>query len=637
MSDKKISLFVNQFIPNFIVREHPKLVMFLKKFLEYTERYNEVIIFDILNIYEGDYDPEQNGLFYQGQYINIDFLDTEVDRILDLKGNLIKGETSGAIYLVEDVVFSTLDGKYILKARANAGTFLLEGEKVAQVDIGEYTRISNLILYRDIDETIEEFISLHTTEYLFGISSNISTDIKNLIKNIRQFYRSKGTEQSFKFLFRAIFNAEVEFYYPRDDILRVSDGKWFQPYFLQLVDDSNINDFRNLSIRGTTSNTRADVERIVLDFSNDSVPDVPIDVPLGTGTQVSPTEVSYADIDGNGTSMTITITGNGDTLQLVADGVIINGFSGSDVVTVTLSAGEFSTLSFTNEGQTVDVFNFTPVLQNEQFPNGSGFVNGAGGFQLATNGSINAELSIPGPTFSFDHSGSPGSGLKITTVSAENTGGSGGGAGSGGGSSSNDPPMLEVTIKEGELIEGETIVDVNSNSSISGVIQTITEKPGRWLNNDGRLSSDKVLQDNFFYQDFSYVLRTEVSIALFEDLVKKLIHPAGLLLFGEFVAADEVILEVNITIFNSTIVINTETEILEVNLTQENSANILQELASEFFDTTYRKIDENKEDYPWAQLFDTIEQFDNVDLAPFEDNPDDPAYLVPESTLIINN
>jgi len=124
---------------------------------------------------------------------------------------------------------------------------------------------------------------------------------------------------------------------------------------------------------------------------------------------------------------------------------------------------------------------------------------------------------------------------------------------------------------------------------------------------------------------------------LFEDIIRKINHPAGFLLFGEFVGSSETILGVNLSTFDSNFDLSSLEELMAVNLSIADITNQLTtEFASAFFNTTYRIIDENKEDHPWDILFDTNSQFDNVDLSPFTDTPDDPAYITPDSTLIIN-
>jgi hypothetical protein len=57
---------------------------------------------------------------------------------------------------------------------------------------------------------------------------------------------------------------------------------------------------------------------------------------------------------------------------------------------------------------------------------------------------------------------------------------------------------------------------------------------GQFLNADGKVSeASKKMQDNLFYQDFSYVVKVGQSIDKYRDAVKKLLHPVGLALFGE--------------------------------------------------------------------------------------------------------
>ena len=60
-----------------------------------------------------------------------------------------------------------------------------------------------------------------------------------------------------------------------------------------------------------------------------------------------------------------------------------------------------------------------------------------------------------------------------------------------------------------------------------------TYPKGLFTNNDGFLSDKKFLQDSFYYQKFSYVLRTGSNIADWSNAFTRLIHPAGFKFFGE--------------------------------------------------------------------------------------------------------
>jgi len=60
------------------------------------------------------------------------------------------------------------------------------------------------------------------------------------------------------------------------------------------------------------------------------------------------------------------------------------------------------------------------------------------------------------------------------------------------------------------------------------------EERGDWIDNRGRLSeSTMVIQDSNFYQIFSYLVRSDVSISDWGPLFTQIAHPAGWNLFGE--------------------------------------------------------------------------------------------------------
>lgn len=86
--------------------------------------------------------------------------------------------------------------------------------------------VKNLLKYQDVDTTVDLFLEKLEAEFMAQIPKNIDIDRRKLLKNIRSFYASKGTEKSYEFLFNILFNETVEFYYPKNDILKASDGKW---------------------------------------------------------------------------------------------------------------------------------------------------------------------------------------------------------------------------------------------------------------------------------------------------------------------------------------------------------------------------------------------------------------------------
>jgi sugar lactone lactonase YvrE len=78
----------------------------------------------------------------------------------------------------------------------------------------------------DVDLT-DLFIQKFYDNFMPFIPKNTAADKTLILKNIKDFYRSRGSEKSIRFLMRILFDEEVDFYYPQTDILRASAGKWF--------------------------------------------------------------------------------------------------------------------------------------------------------------------------------------------------------------------------------------------------------------------------------------------------------------------------------------------------------------------------------------------------------------------------
>ena len=76
---------------------------------------------------------------------------------------------------------------------------------------------------------------------------------------------------------------------------------------------------------------------------------------------------------------------------------------------------------------------------------------------------------------------------------------------------------------------------------VLGVLGTF---PGRWLPGqnggigglpttpDSLLDTNKVIQDSYYWQDFSYDIQSGTTIDKYRDIVKTLLHPAGMKMFG---------------------------------------------------------------------------------------------------------
>jgi len=126
-------------------------------------------------------------------------------------------------------------------------------------------RTKNILNYKDIDKTSTEFLDYFYNDFLSYFPPEILADKQKLIKLARELYQSKGTPSSYKFLFRVLYNSDVDFFYTKDAVLRASAGKWYIAKSLKLAtSDRNFLNINNLRIFGELTKSIATIENSVV-------------------------------------------------------------------------------------------------------------------------------------------------------------------------------------------------------------------------------------------------------------------------------------------------------------------------------------------------------------------------------------
>jgi len=121
----------------------------------------------------------------------------------------------------------------------------------------------NLLNYADVDATLDEFVQYFIKDFLPYIPEDALADKRKLLKIARDFYLAKGTEKSYKFLFRALYNSDAEVFNTSDVVLRASDGKWIISKSLKInSSDPNWLLINNLKLFGETSKSYATVDYV---------------------------------------------------------------------------------------------------------------------------------------------------------------------------------------------------------------------------------------------------------------------------------------------------------------------------------------------------------------------------------------
>lgn len=143
--------------------------------------------------------------------------------------------------------------------------FIKEYYRFMHEEQGPSYVINNILANKDVDTVVDAFISLVEKEIGAGFTTQLSADKTNLYKNIVQFYQAKGSVESFKLLFRLLYNTDIDVSFPKEKILVASDGRWIQQnsIFIEVTEGNPFDLFANIVDVVTTDRVvKVEVERI---------------------------------------------------------------------------------------------------------------------------------------------------------------------------------------------------------------------------------------------------------------------------------------------------------------------------------------------------------------------------------------
>ncbi len=394
-----------------------------------------------------------------------------------------------------------------------------------------YEFIGDLRNYFNIDKTVDDFLKYFKTQFAEDVPEAIFVNANRpqVLKKIRDFYRSKGSEKSFQFLFRLLFKEEIEFYFPSVDILRVSDGRFTSDKIIRVIDTTGTGGVYNLigkMIVGSLSGAKASVELILNEqIGVFEVSTIYLSGVVGSfvsGETITDGTNIYT-LGGMITGYTITNPGNNYSLSSTIP-ISGGGGLGANFIIDKLSSGSITTATIVSGGSGYIVGDYLTIDNTDKLEidgrTASVFVKTVDGSGAIT--SLEIENGGYGyTTLPLVTGGGTGTNASITLA----------GQGIGGirklkqfnnGFNYTSVPTMDLT----SLGDGTaTIVPI-----VSGYDGNSQE---RWVGDDGQLSAANYIQDSSYYQAFSYVIKSSNTIGKWKDVVKRLIHPAGLALFGE--------------------------------------------------------------------------------------------------------
>ena len=254
---KTLSALIERQLPEFISAEYPLFVKFLQKYYEQLENVGQPL--DIINnlSHYGDIDNYENKILNESTTLT--FALTETAQTISVLDTSSFPNENGYILIDEECIFyktKTATSFQNCYRNISATTQLGDiynsstvknvpasesGQGTLHINSSKVINISNLFLYAFVKNFETQYLSSFPEESL-----KPSVDKKTLIKNIKNFYQSKGTEQSIQFIFNSIVSQNAKdvptVYYPKDKTLKPSNGTWIDKYALKVkVFSGNVN------------------------------------------------------------------------------------------------------------------------------------------------------------------------------------------------------------------------------------------------------------------------------------------------------------------------------------------------------------------------------------------------------------
>lgn len=209
-----------------------------------------------------------------------------------------------------------------------------------------------LLDYKDVDETVDDFVIYLKEKYLKQIQFETVTQTRQLIKNSLDLYRSKGTERSVDLFFRAIFGRPAEVYYPGEDIFKLSDGTWVKPTYLEVTPSPYNEVFVGKQIEGVTSGATAFVERYI----RRKIQNKYVDILYISALSGNFSTGELLTLPGQSLKNIPTVIGSMTTLQVIIGG---SGFSVGDIVDLQTVNGKQGKARVTSISDVTGIVEFT--------------------------------------------------------------------------------------------------------------------------------------------------------------------------------------------------------------------------------------------------------------------------------------
>jgi hypothetical protein len=251
-------------------------------------------------------------------------------------GETVVGASSGASATIVEVKTNSIIVQLVSRTIFNYSEIINGQTSIATATLSTIKdnvgRASgNLLNYKTLETSIDKYVDYLKEELYPSIPITYYGDKRLVAQYFKDFFESKSNEQSYRFLFKLLYDEEIEFYYPGTDILRVSDGNFEKTQIIRTIavsaDARDIFLFLNKTIRGETSGVLANVIDIKKFFVG-AVEIAEMTLKLVSGTFTAGEDI--VDIDDE--DLSTTIFGIVSSITIVDGG---SGYEAGDIITIT--------------------------------------------------------------------------------------------------------------------------------------------------------------------------------------------------------------------------------------------------------------------------------------------------------------
>jgi len=210
----------------------------------------------------------------------------------------------------------------------------------------------DLSSFRDIDKTLESFINEFKKELAYNLPLVVE-DERFLLSRIKDQYLSKGSEASYKLLFKLLYGKNVELVYPGRQMLIASDGRWNQE--ISVFAQVDYGDADDIVGKLVDIQTAGRILRVLVDKKESLVGEIDRIVKIGKSYEIAATGVTGSN------TITVATTTGIEIGQLVTAPQNGGGIVGNTKVVSIL--GNVVTLSNNN----INTVNSSLIFSNELY------------------------------------------------------------------------------------------------------------------------------------------------------------------------------------------------------------------------------------------------------------------------------